>query len=166
MFAKRYFLLFVLFAVTACSDKPGPVNINLGDPAPAFALATLDGKTADFPAAYAGKPVVIRFWADWCRFCEGEMKGIEPVYQRYQAQGVEILAVNAGQERKNVADFMARLGVSYPALVDENADVARRYGVVGLPTTFFVDGRGVVRAKIVGEADAARFEQTLREVLP
>ena len=162
----RFLFLSLFVLLTACSDKPGPVNINLGDPAPAFALATLDGKTADFPAAYAGKPVVIRFWADWCRFCEGEMKGIEPVYRAYRGRGVEILAVNAGQERKNVADFMAKLGVSYPALVDENADVARRYGVVGLPTTFFVDGRGVVRAKIVGEADAARFEQTLKEILP
>jgi peroxiredoxin len=151
--------------LAACSAEP-PAKLNIGDTAPAFAAQRLDGAVAHVPAAYAGRPLVIRFWADWCKFCEGEMKGIEPVYRRHQAQGVEVLAVNAGQDRATVAAFVGKLGISYPALLDEDAATAKRYGVVGLPTTYFIDRQGIVRAKIIGEADADTFERRLRELLP
>jgi thiol:disulfide interchange protein len=49
--------------------------------------------------------------------------------------------------------------------MDENSVIAKRYGVVGLPTTYFVDAKAVVRAKLVGEADAAAFERAAMEIL-
>ena len=52
-----------------------------------------------------------------------------------------------------------KLGVTYPVLLDEQSSIARRYGVVGLPTTYFVDAEGVVRGKGIGEADEAVFER-------
>jgi peroxiredoxin len=93
------------------------------------------------------------------------MKDIEAVYQRLKPRGLEVIAINAGQDRKAVVEFMQKLGVSYPALMDENSAIAKRYGVVGLPTTYFVDAKGLVRAKLVGEADAATFERTALAVL-
>lgn len=60
---------------------------------------------------------------------------------------------------------MKKIGASYPALLDENSAIARSYGVVGLPTTFFIDGKGIVRAKIVGEADEATFERQVLELM-
>ena len=157
----------LLFAalLAACGGAP-PASVNVGSIAPAFEAARIEGAPARFPEAFAGRPLVVRFWADWCRYCEGEMKAIETVYQRHRARGLEVVAVNAGQDRKTVAAFMQKLGVTYPALLDEQSVIARRYGVVGLPTTFFIDGSGVVRAKIVGEADEATFERQLRAVLP
>lgn len=157
-------LLPLLFALAACGGTP-PAKLNVGDAAPGFVASRLDGTPAAFPAAYAGKPLAIRFWADWCRFCEGEMKDIETVYRRHQGRGLEVLAVNAGQDKATVAAFMAKIGASYPALLDEKSAIARQYGVVGLPTTYFVDAKGVVRAKLVGEADAATFERHIVELL-
>jgi cytochrome c biogenesis protein CcmG/thiol:disulfide interchange protein DsbE len=159
-------LAAVVLAVTACSDGTPKSAINIGAAAPAFAGQRLDGGTLDLPASAAGKPLVIRFWADWCKFCEGEMKAIESVYQRYRERGLTVVAVNTGQDRKTAEAFMARIGVSYPALLDEKSAVARSYGVVGLPTTFFVDGQGIVRGKIVGEADEATFERHVKALLP
>lgn len=154
-------LLFLLLPLllAACGDGSPKVNINVGNPAPAFLAVRTDGGMQDFPTAYAGKPLVIRFWADWCKYCEGEMKAIENVYRRHHDKGLDVLAVNAGQDAKTVDAFMRRIGVSYPAALDENSAIARSYGVVGLPTTFFVDAGGVVRGKIVGEADEATFER-------
>ncbi|WP_374344731.1 TlpA family protein disulfide reductase [Azonexus sp.] len=154
-------LLFLLFPLllAACGDGSPKVNINVGSPAPAFLAVRTDGGMQDFPTAYAGKPLVIRFWADWCKYCEGEMKAIDNVYRRYHDKGLEVLAVNAGQDAKTVDAFMRRIGVSYPASLDENSAIARSYGVVGLPTTFFIDARGTVRGKVVGEADEATFER-------
>ena len=159
-------LACIALALAACGDGRPKGDVNIGSAAPAFTAPRLDGTAVEIPGAQAGRPLVIRFWADWCKFCEGEMKAIEAVYQRHRAAGLEVVAVNAGQDRKTVADFMGKIGVTYPALLDEQSAVARRYGVVGLPTTFFVDGQGVVRGKVVGEADEATFERQVRALLP
>lgn len=154
-----------MLLLTACSGDKPPAKLNIGDIAPGFQTFHADGTPAQFPAAWAGKPLVIRFWADWCKYCEGEMKDIEKVYQRLKPRGLDVIAINAGQDKKTVTDFMRKLGVSYPALMDEDSAIARRYGVIGLPTTYFVDGKGIVRAKLIGEADEASFERAALEIL-
>lgn len=156
--------LLAFFLLAACGGTP-PAKLNVGDAAPTFQTYRLDGAPVHFPAAFAGRPLVVRFWADWCKFCEGEMKAIEGVWRRHRDKGLEVLAINAGQDRKAVAAFAAKIGVGYPVLLDEKSAIARRYGVVGLPTTFFVDGRGIVRSKLVGEADEATFERHALELL-
>jgi len=108
---------------------------------------------------------VLRFWAEWCKYCEGEMKIIDTVRQRHASGGLTILAVNAGQDKDTVTAFMQKLGVGYPAAMDENSKIAKRYGVVGLPTTYLIDGQGVVRGKIIGEADEAMFERHVQALL-
>ena len=93
------------------------------------------------------------------------LKAIESVYQRHKGKGLEVLAINTGQDKATINAFMKKIGASYPALLDENSAIARSYGVVGLPTTFFIDGKGIVRAKIVGEADEATFERQVLELM-
>lgn len=161
----RLAVLLLAALLAACGDGGPKVNINAGSPAPAFRTTRPDGGAVDVPAAYAGKPLVIRFWADWCRYCPGEMQAIDRVYRRYHERGLEVLAVNAGQDARTVDAFMRRIGVAYPAALDEDSAIARRYGVVGLPTTFFVDAGGTVRGKIVGESDEASFERLALELL-
>ncbi len=157
------FLLLLL--LSACGGDKSPAKLNVGDIAPTFQTTRADGMAAEFPAAWAGKPVVIRFWADWCKYCEPEMKAIEPIYQQLKPQGLQMIAINAGQDRKTVVAYMEKLGVSYPALMDEDSAIAKRYGVVGLPTTYFIDAKGIVRVKLIGEAEAAGFERAAREIL-
>ncbi len=155
--------LTVLLLLAACSGGE-PAKVSRGDTPPAFEASRLDGVLVRFPADFAGRPVAIRFWADWCRYCAGEMKGIEPIYQRYKDRGFEILAVNAGQDRATATAFVGKLGIGYPALLDEDAKVAKRYGVTGLPTTYFIDRQGKIAAKQVGEMTAAAFEQQVTEL--
>ena len=160
----RLFLLIAALLLAACGSETPKANINIGSTAPAFQTSRIDGAAEQFPAAYAGKALVVRFWADWCKFCEGEMKAIEPVYRANQGK-LQVLAINAGQDKATIKAFMAKIGVSYPALLDENSAIARSYGVVGLPTTFFIDGQGIVRGKIVGEADEVTFARHVQELL-
>lgn len=153
------------FWLAACSAE-APAPLNIGDVAPAFQTVRADGAPVDFPADYRGQAVVLRFWADWCRYCAPEMRLIDAVWRRHQGKGLRVLAVNAGQDRATVIAFMNKLAVGYPALLDEQASIAKRYGVVGLPTTYFIDRQGVVRGKIVGEADEASFERQVLALLP
>lgn len=162
---QRFFLITLLMMLAACGGDKSPAKVNIGDTAPPFQTHWADGTNASFPSAWSGKPVVIRFWADWCKYCEEEMKAIDRVQQRLKSRGLEILAVNAGQDKKSVNAFMQKIGVSYPALLDENSTIAKRYGVVGLPTTYFVDGGGTIRAKLIGESDEAGFERAALSIL-
>ena len=161
----RFLLLLLILPLLAACDGGAP-KLNIGSVAPSFSAIRLDGSVVRFPEDFRGKPAVVRFWADWCRFCEGEMKAIDKVYQRRRAQGLQVLAVNAGQDKDVVAAFIRKIGVSYSALLDEKSAIARQYGVTGLPTTYFVGADGIIKAKVVGEADEATFDKYAGELLP
>ena len=76
-----------VLCLAACNSGAPAVQLNSGQPAPTFQTFAADGTPVHFPAAFVGKPLVIRFWADWCKYCEGEMKAIETVYQRHRGPG-------------------------------------------------------------------------------
>jgi thiol-disulfide isomerase/thioredoxin len=158
-------LLFVSIALFSGCGEETKQLVN-GQPAPAFTLERLAGGKASFPGDYAGRTIAVRFWADWCPFCESEMKQLEPVYQKYREQGLVILAVNVRQNRATAQKFVDSLGISYDTLLDQEGELARGYGVMGLPTTFFVDGKGVLRTRILGESTPELFEKIILEIMP
>jgi len=162
LLAKPLLLLAALL-LHGCGEQPvAPVN---GKPAPGFTLERLAGGTLELPAQLRGKVVAVRFWADWCPFCEEEMTALEPVYRKYQSSGLEILAINVRQDNDTVQRFVDKLGINYPVLLDREGKVARNYAVMGLPTTFFVDRSGTLRRRILGESTPETFEQILLELL-
>ncbi len=159
----KYWWVSALWLVLAggCSDAVKHV-VN-GEPAPAFALpALVGGALSSVPP---GKVVAVRFWADWCPFCESEMRAIEPVYQTLQPRGLVILAVNVRQDRETAQAFIDKINISYDVLLDEEGSVARAYGVVGLPTTFFIGRDGRVVGRILGESAPEVFAQQVEPLL-
>lgn len=161
----RHFTIAVLVLVVlmGCSDE-SPKLIK-GQPMPGFILDRLESGSLDFPNAMRGKVVAIRFWADWCPFCESEMKNIEPVYRQNQERGLVILAINVRQDRKTAAAFIRKLNISYDVLLDRDGEVARRYGVIALPTTFIVDRQGNLHTRILGESTPEVFHKIVEELL-
>jgi cytochrome c biogenesis protein CcmG/thiol:disulfide interchange protein DsbE len=155
--------LILLVALAGCGADQ--VRLAKGDPAPDFALPALSGETVQL-AELRGEVVAVHFWAEQCRFCEGEMRWLEEVHRRLEAEGFRLLGVNSGQDRKTVEGFVRRLEViTFPVLLDEASKVTRRYGVIGLPTTLLLDRQGIVRHKIIGESEPAMFEAMVRELL-
>jgi len=152
-----------LVAVTAC--ERAPLLVEAGTRAPAFTLPRLAGGTAEFPAGFRDRVVAIRFWADWCPYCRAEMQALEPVYGRYRERGVVLLAVNVMQPREQVEAFVRELGLTADVLLDGEGRTTRAYGVMGLPVTVFVDGAGIVRARIVGESTPETFVEVVDSLL-
>jgi peroxiredoxin len=137
--------------------------------APAFSLSTLDGqqiKSDDL----RGKVVLLNIWATWCPPCRAEMPAMQQVYQEYQAQGFEILAVNSTAQDTfaNLDPFVTEYGLTFPILLDPQGDVTRLYQARSLPTSFFIGRDGIIREIVVGgpmdEALLrARVEKLLQE---
>ena len=163
---KYWLYLSVLLGAllsSGCSEETAKL-VN-GETPPGFQLENLEGGASSLPADYRGKVIALRFWADWCPFCESEMTALEPVYQKYHGRGLEILAVNVRQDRETAQRFIEKLDISYDTLLDLDGEVARAYGVMGLPTTFFIDADGVLQKRILGESTPEVFEQIVQELL-
>lgn len=156
-------MLLVGPLVSGCDGEAVPLV--QGEPPPAFELPSLHGRSVALPADLQDQVVVVRFWADWCPFCESEMRAIEPIYRDYKDRGLSLLAVNVRQDAKTAAAFVEPLGITYEVLLDQDGAVARAYGVSGLPTTFFLDRQGRLATRILGESTPEVFEQVLQGLL-
>jgi peroxiredoxin len=128
------------------------VVLKIGDPPPAFSLPDLDGRTVTVPADLRGKAVIVHFWADWCQFCLEEMPALDALYQQYRDKGLMIIAVNVGQSADAARAYVKRVKISYPVVLDGDSRTAKQYGVLGLPRTFFLDRKGLIKYKLLGEA--------------
>lgn len=125
-------------------DAPHP-----GFSAPPFDLVSLDGARFDL-AALKGRPIVLNFWATWCRPCRSEMPAIERVWQASAGSDLAILAVNLQEEPARVGAFAQEFELTFPILLDPHGDAQRHYQVQLYPTTFFIDRQGIIQDVVYG----------------
>jgi len=114
-----------------------------------FNLPLLDGTKISL-SQYKGKVVFLNFWATWCGPCRSEMPSMEAVYQSLKDKGLEILAVNLGDSKNEVSTFMNQNKLNFPAVLDEKNTTGSSYNVRAIPTTYIIDKRGLIVARIIG----------------
>lgn len=119
--------------------------------APDFHLSTAGGDTLAL-SDLRGNPLIVNFWASWCRPCRQEMPALQRVYIDYRAQGLVVLGVNATSQDSQAAAlaFAREMGLSFPILLDQDGQAANLYQLRAFPTTFFVDDQGIIQEVIVG----------------
>jgi cytochrome c biogenesis protein CcmG, thiol:disulfide interchange protein DsbE len=115
-------------------------------PAPSFTLPRLD-KTGDLSlASLKGKAVVINFWASWCAPCRDEVPTLEKAWKRHRHEGLVVLGVDQQDLSGDARAFARKYGMTYPLVRDGPGHVVAKYGLTGVPETFFVGRSG----KLVG----------------
>jgi thiol-disulfide isomerase/thioredoxin len=114
-----------------------------------FTITLLDGTIVNL-AQLKGKVVFLNFWATWCGPCRSEMPSMEAVYQKLKDKGLEIIAVNLGDSRKEVTDFMNNYKLNFPAGLDEKKLTGMYYHIQAIPTTYIIDRRGLIIARLIG----------------
>ena len=133
--------------------------------APAFVVKTVEGKSLKL-ADFKGRPVVIDFWATWCKPCRAAMPHLEVVQKRYELQGLVVMGLSVDEEEPaEVRRFVQKLGVSFRiAMADER--VLDLYGPVrSIPTTFFINRQGEVVRRVVGYIDEDTLDGYVQELL-
>jgi len=161
--ASVFFTLMIYVLCIGCASgiKKGTL---VGQAAPDFTLKDLNGNRVSL-SDFKGKVVVLNFWATWCGPCREEMPHIDVLYQKYKDQGLVVIGINAERNHEKVEEF-AKAKVSYTVLLDGERQ-GREYGVTGIPSTFYIDKRGVVRHHDVGfgPGKEKEIEQKIVELL-
>jgi len=118
--------------------------------APNFSLKTLDGQEITL-SELKGKVILLDFWATWCGPCRESIPHLVQIYKSNQEKGFELIGMNLDKkgEVDMVRHFVRSMDIPYPITMTPE-DVARNYGVSGLPTTILIDKEGKIREKIVG----------------
>jgi thiol-disulfide isomerase/thioredoxin len=118
---------------------------------------------------YSGKVVVLNFWATWCAPCKAEMPSLQTLQDTLGGEGLQVVTVAFGRHNPMaMSEFWKDAGVtSLPLYLDAGTEMARAFGVVGLPHTFVLGRDGTVLADLPGEADWSAPETLalLRSVL-
>jgi len=128
----------------ACAEEP-EVGLEIGNIAPNFTLQTIDGETVTL-SDFRGKIVMVNIWLTDCKGCVDEMAHIQAVFDECSDEELMILAINATDSAVTVKEFVNSRGFTFPILVDPHGQATRDYCKFGAPTTFFIDGKGIVRA--------------------
>lgn len=130
----------------------------VGHAAPDFTAPDVQGRPVRLADFRGKRAVLLNFWATWCVPCRLEMPTMEHAYREYKDLGLEILAVsidvgNPPVVAATVVQFMEELKLTFPALLDPEMEVARRYRVFGIPITFLIDREGIIRGRKPGFRD-------------
>jgi peroxiredoxin len=143
-----------------------PASPREGFPAPDFTLDLLGGGQVTL-SELRGKVVMINLWASWCGPCRIEMPAIEKVYRAYEDQGFLVLGVNSTfqDSESDAAAFVRELGLTFPILLDRAGAVSRRYQLRALPSTYFVDRKGIIRSAVFGTMNDAFIESKVAELI-
>lgn len=178
--AKREAAMMAASSGFAADPDTGAVEFHsalTGKPAPDFTLKDLQGQPVSL-ASYRGKAVMINFWATWCGPCKIETPWLVQLRDKYAPQGFEVLGVSSqgddatpkdkaawDKDKADIEKFAQQEKVPYPVLLGGDG-IAKPYGgVEALPTSFFVNRKGVVVAAVMGLTSESELEGDIQKAL-
>ena len=134
--------------------------------APPFTFTIFEGETISL-ADLRGKGVVLNFWASWCDPCRAEAELLEATWQKEKDKGIVFIGLDYLDQEPAAKAYLAEYKISYPNGPDIQSDAARRYGIKGVPETFFIDPTGKIAHMVIGPiVNEAQFEQSLDKIRP
>jgi thiol-disulfide isomerase/thioredoxin len=134
------------------------------NPAPSFSVHTFDGKTVRL-AELHGRPVIVDFWATWCRPCRANMPHLSGIQDRYRGQGLVVIGLSVDDDDATVRRFADQLGVRFRVGMADERTLDDFGPIRSIPTTFFIDRQGEVVRRVVGYIDEETMDGYAKEIL-
>ena len=161
LFQRRVLYILILIAALAwvfiSADRAGTSTAGeipaprQGFQAPDFSLNTPGGEMYTL-SELRGQAVLVNLWATWCPPCRAEMPSIQRLYEEYKDQGFVVLGVNMTYQDNPLAvlPFTLENNLNFPILLEETGDVAAKYELRSLPSSFFIDRDGFIQEVVIG----------------
>jgi cytochrome c biogenesis protein CcmG/thiol:disulfide interchange protein DsbE len=157
--------VLVLLAYGFSTDPRAIPSPLIGKPAPLFKLQSFDGNQISL-AELKGKVVVLNFWASWCYpACYEEAPVLEGGWREYEERGAIVVGVDIQDTQEAALKFINQFNLTFPNAPDPRGKVSVEYGVYGVPETFFIDRRGMIRKKHVGAVTESVFREEVEKLL-
>ena len=162
-------LLMLAFACTLLAQRLltqgsgsgfGPARV--GSKMQDFTLVDIDGNSVRL-SDYAGRPVLMNFWATWCPPCREEMPALNDFFLAQEHTGFVILAIDAGDPEGEVIDFTWEQGLQFPMLLDPSSELVHSLRIRYYPTSIMIGRDGVIQSIHTGMYTPELLE---RELLP
>jgi thiol-disulfide isomerase/thioredoxin len=161
-------LLAIALAATAFAAQPAELKPWTGPTAPVpVVLRDLQGREHHL-ADYAGKVVLLNFWATWCDPCRAEMPAMQRLQDKLAGKPFVILAVDFGENEARIGEFLKQVPVKFTILLDRETKSANAWKVRALPLSFLIDADQKVRYSVLGDVqwDSPAVEELVRKLLP
>ena len=136
----------------------------LGKKAPEFTRRDFSGAIIDL-AGFRGKVVLLDFWATWCASCQVEMPAFVQWQRQYGPRGLQVIGISMDDDPALARKLAAKHRLNYPVAMGDEKLGQLYGGVLGLPLTYLIDRKGIVRAKFQGETDLKTIEKKLKDLL-
>ena len=138
--------------------------------APNFKLENIDGKYVELSKEIGSGPIIISFWATWCKPCIEELTQYKTILKDYESRGLKIMAISTDDEKTvaKVRPLVKSKGFPFIILLDPNSDVARKYYMPSVPYTIILDKEGNIVYTHLGymKGDELKVREKLAEMFP
>ena len=134
-------------------------------PAPVWELSDVEGKSIS-STNYAGKVVLLTFWATWCPPCRLEVPGLISLQKKFEKSDFTVVGISLDETGpKAVQPFLREFGINYPVLLGNEKVVGDFGGLQGIPTTYVIDRQGTIVAGFLGLTPEADLEKSIAPLL-
>ena len=159
--------IFVTGLVLAAQPGSRPAS---GSTAPDFTIPLYEDYRAGLPATVKlsdlrGKVVIMNFWASWCVECRKESDALEAVWRSYRDQGLIVLGVDYLDNQTPAYAYLKSYNTTYPVGIDMQEQISRQYRITGVPETFFIDKKGVIRKTVIQALTRQELDATIQSLL-
>ena len=121
-------------------------NQNIGQTAPDFTLDTLQSKGINMTKYREGKSAIVFFWATWCPHCRTALKDLNSNALALEQKGIKIILVDIGESAAEVKAHLEKGKIGFDVFLDQDSSLSEPYGIIGVPTFYFLDDQGIVKA--------------------
>ncbi|MEP0862819.1 MAG: TlpA family protein disulfide reductase [Ignavibacterium sp.] len=144
-------------------------ELSQGKTAPNFKLESLDGNNFELTQALGKGPVLLSFWATWCKPCMEEMNELNKIYEELKGKGFTLLAISTDNEKTiaKVKPLVKSKGYNFTVLLDKNSDVARKYYAQQIPYSVLIDKDGKIISSHMGymKGDEKKLREKILSLL-